>query len=73
MEPLPAHPSHWAAHCASTGILIPSQHDPSTGKTKGPTPKSRTLSDLHVYLISDVVIRQPLHIEPELAHTSDPV
>jgi hypothetical protein len=41
------------------------RHHPSTGKTKGPTPKSRPPPDLHVCQISDVVICHPLYIEPE--------
>lgn len=44
------------------------QHHPSTEKIKGPTQKSRTLTDLHVCQISDVVISQPLHVETEFDH-----
>ena len=37
---------------------------------RGPTPKSRTPSDLHVCQISDVAIRHPLHVEAELHHVA---
>ena len=36
----------------------------------GPTPKSQTPSDLHVCQISDVMLRQPLHVEAELHHVA---
>lgn len=39
----------------------PSQY----GKNQGPTPKSRALSDLYVYQISDVVPCHPLHVGAE--------
>jgi hypothetical protein len=41
---------------------------PAREKTKGPTPKSRALSDLGVCQISDVVICQRLHVEAEFDH-----
>lgn len=49
------------------GRCTPSQHGK---KTKSPTPKSRALPDLHVCQISDVVIRQPLHVEAEYLRQS---
>lgn len=44
MEPLPFAPTPGTRH-----------PNPAREKTKGPTPKSRTLSDLHVCQISDVM------------------
>ncbi|GHH49797.1 hypothetical protein GCM10018775_46100 [Streptomyces umbrinus] len=64
----------------SGGTAGPAPHDPAQApsshpgtipareNTRGPTLKSRTPPDLHVYQISDVVICQRLHVEPELHH-----
>lgn len=50
---------------AATPVRGPPAPTPH-GKDKGSDSKSRTLSDLHVRQISDVVVGQPLHVEPEL-------
>ena len=47
-----------------------SQHHPGTGRTRGPTPKSRTRPDLYVCQINDVPLRHPLHVEAERSRAS---
>lgn len=47
---------------------LSSQHDPGTEKTKGPTPRSQSLPDLHVHQIDGAVAGDPLHVEAELPH-----